>query len=260
MGSTSITPIRPGDHVSRIRYISDTDTLGIRRAYVSTSYRCTGPQWALKLSFGYVSVAVSAQQREERGEIREQRGALAGKTDLPACLRKRVRPRRREKLLPPSLRLPLPSSPSTRGAAAGRLLFPRRLLWSSIRARKRGWEGERVAWRRELGWLPRAAQRHQALQGRRAANGSCLLLGKRGHLPKRREDEEDRAAGRSGRSWGRSGKRRSRLEERAGGRQLVAAAAAALRCGRGAAARQDGAGCVVCVTLQARELGQGAIG
>lgn len=241
-----VTPIRPGDHVSRIRYVSDMDTLGIRRGYVSIAYRRTGPQWALKLSFGYVSVAVSAQQREERGEIREQRGALAGKTDLPACLRKRVRPRRREKLLPPSLRLPLPSSPSARGVAVGRLLFPRRLLWSSIRARKRGWEGERVAWRRELGQLPRAAQRHQALQGRQAASGSSLLLGKRGHLLERREDEEDRAAGkRSGRSWGRSGKRQSRMEERAGGRRLVAAAA--LRCGRGAAARENGAGCVVCV-------------
>jgi len=70
-------------------------------------------------------------------------------------------------------------------------------------------------------------------------------LGKRGHLPERREDEEDRAAGRrSDRSWGRSGKR------------LVAAAA--LRCGRGVAARENGAGYVVCVTLQARELGRAA--
>ena len=77
--------------------------------------------------------------REERGRNqRAERGALAGKTDLPARPRERVRPRRREKLLPASLRLknrlllPLPSSPSARGAAAGGLLFPRRLLWSSI--------------------------------------------------------------------------------------------------------------------------------
>ena len=77
--------------------------------------------------------------REERGRNqRAERGALAGKTDLPARPRERVRPRRREKLLPASLRLknrlllPFPSSPSARGAAAGGLLFPRRLLWSSI--------------------------------------------------------------------------------------------------------------------------------
>ena len=71
------------------------------------------------------------EQREERGRNqRAERGALAGKTDLPARPRERVRPRRREKLLPASLRLP--SSPSARGAATGGLLFPHRLLWSSI--------------------------------------------------------------------------------------------------------------------------------
>jgi hypothetical protein len=30
--------------------------------YISTTYRRTGPYWALKLSFGYVSAAVSAHQ------------------------------------------------------------------------------------------------------------------------------------------------------------------------------------------------------
>jgi hypothetical protein len=57
-----VTPILPGDHVSRIRYVSDTDTPRILHGYVSTTYRCTGPYWALKLSFGYVSAAVSAHQ------------------------------------------------------------------------------------------------------------------------------------------------------------------------------------------------------
>jgi hypothetical protein len=59
--------------------------------------------------------------REKRGRNqRAERGALAGKTDLPARPRERVRPRRREKLLPASLRL------------KNRLLLP-------IRARSSRW-------------------------------------------------------------------------------------------------------------------------
>jgi len=33
-----VTRIRPGSHVSRIRYISDTDTCPIRPGYVSSEY------------------------------------------------------------------------------------------------------------------------------------------------------------------------------------------------------------------------------
>jgi hypothetical protein len=57
-----VTPILPGDHVSRIQYVSDTYTPWILQGYVSTTYRRTGLYWALKLSFGYVSAAVSAHQ------------------------------------------------------------------------------------------------------------------------------------------------------------------------------------------------------
>ena len=70
LGLASTTPIRPGDHVSRIQYVSDTDTPGIRRGYVSITYRRTGPQWALKLRFGYVFVAVS-ESRERSARDRD---------------------------------------------------------------------------------------------------------------------------------------------------------------------------------------------
>jgi hypothetical protein len=69
---------------------------------------------------------------ECRRNHRAERGALAGKMYLPARPHKRVLPRRREKLLPASLRLLLPCSPSAQGAAGGGLLFPRHLLLSSI--------------------------------------------------------------------------------------------------------------------------------
>ena len=43
---------------------------GIRRGYVSIAYQRTGPQWALKLRFGYVSVAVS-ESRERSARARD---------------------------------------------------------------------------------------------------------------------------------------------------------------------------------------------
>jgi len=55
ISGTSETRIRGGTTVSRIRYVSDTDTPGIRRGYVSNLYRRIGLYWAWKLKIGYVS-------------------------------------------------------------------------------------------------------------------------------------------------------------------------------------------------------------
>ena len=113
----------------RIRYGYARNMLGIHIDRVSVYWATMGLETQLWIR---ICCRIGPAERGARRNQRAERGTLAGKTDLAARLREHVCPRRREKLLPPSLRLPLPSSPSTRGAAAGRLLFPRRLLWSSI--------------------------------------------------------------------------------------------------------------------------------
>ena len=55
ISGTSETRIRGGTTVSRIRYVSDTDTPWIHRGYVSNPYRRIGLYWAWKLKIGYVS-------------------------------------------------------------------------------------------------------------------------------------------------------------------------------------------------------------
>jgi len=56
----SETRICGGTTVSRIRYVSDTDTPRIHRGYVSNPYRRIGLYWAWKLKIGYVSVCDTA--------------------------------------------------------------------------------------------------------------------------------------------------------------------------------------------------------
>jgi len=53
--SSSVTRTRQFGGVSRIRYVSDTDTYRIRHGYVSWTYPRAGPYWAGKPHIGYVS-------------------------------------------------------------------------------------------------------------------------------------------------------------------------------------------------------------
>ena len=90
----SETRICGSDGVSRIRYVSDTDTPRIRRRYVSWTYPRAGPYWAGKPQIRYVFGRIrpsysppkgageelgarSAAAREEQG-----RGAGAGSATL----------------------------------------------------------------------------------------------------------------------------------------------------------------------------------
>jgi hypothetical protein len=72
---------------------------------------------------------LAAHGERSAGEIREERGALAGR---PTCLCSCSRMRTHVPVPPVCCCRALPCSPSARGAAAGGLLFPRRFLWSSI--------------------------------------------------------------------------------------------------------------------------------